>query len=275
MIARAVATPVLEWLDAGEVRGTVAGVTSGATYVELGRHVIALTRPGVALLPNAICVARVAGSGSVRARPGLVEVGGEQVAWDAGDPPAWEPRPRRARPGDRGALARRGDAILGALGIDGAPSIDGGLAVTLRGRGQEGARHLYRALCDRDAERAAMAADRLLGLGPGLTPEGDDILTATAATVTAVGDAVGFEGPERDTWLAALVPADLRERTTALSRTLLELAVQGRIAEPVHPLLQPGDSRWRASLTRLEGAGASTGRAYAVSVGATMRLLAA
>ncbi|MEA2249492.1 MAG: hypothetical protein QOH46_4021, partial [Solirubrobacteraceae bacterium] len=160
------------------------------------------------------------------------------------------------------------------LGIEGAPSIDGGLEVTLRGRGQEGARHLHRALCDRDAEQAARAAERLIGLGPGLTPEGDDVLAATAATITAIGDAVGFAGPERDAWLQALLPGDRRERTTALALTLLELAVEGRIAEPVHPLLDLGDPRWRDSLTRLEGTGASTGRAYAVSVGATMRLLA-
>jgi hypothetical protein len=276
MVARVVATPVLEWLAAaGEARGVIRGVTNGATYLELDGNVVALTPPGVALMPNAISVARRPGSGDVRAQPGLVEVGGERFAWDAGDPPAWEPRPRHARFADRGALLRRGAAILRALGIDGAPSIDGGLEVTLRGRGQEGARHLHRALCDRDAAQAAQASERLLGLGPGLTPEGDDILAATAATVAAVGHTVGFDGPERDAWLQALLPADRRDRTTALSRTLLELAVDGRIAEPVHALLHPGNARWRDSLTRLEGTGASTGRAYAVAVGGTMRLLAA
>jgi hypothetical protein len=276
MIARVVATPVLEWLAAaGASRGAVRGMTSGAMYLELDGRVIALTPPGVALMPNGIAVPHLLAEGSVRARPGLVEVGSEQVSWDPAHPPAWEPRPRGLRSSDRGAPARRGTAILRALGIEGSPSIDGGLDVTLRGRGQEGARHLYRALCDRDAAQAAMAADRLLGLGPGLTPEGDDVLAATAATVAAIGDAVGFDGPARDAWLRALLPADRARRTTALSLTLLELAAEGRIAEPVHALLDLGDARWRDALTRLEGTGASTGRAYAVSVAATMRLLAA
>jgi hypothetical protein len=93
--------------------------------------------------------------------------------------------------------------------------------------------------------------------------------------VVAVGDATGLAGPARARWLAALAPADLRDRTTALSATLLALAAEGRIAEPVHPLLDPGDAHWREALVRLEAVGASTGRAYAVAVGATLRLLAA
>ena len=66
-----------------------------------------------------------------------------------------------------------------------------------------------------------------------------------------------------------------REGTTALSATLLTLAAEGRVVEPVHPLVDTGDAHWREALVRLEGAGASTGRAYAVAVGATLRMLAA
>jgi hypothetical protein len=274
MVATVVATPVVEWLAAGEAHGAVRGAAGGVTYAEIDGRVIALTPPGVALLPNGITVAGAPRSGAVRARPGLVEVDGEAVAWDADHPPAWEPRPRPAAPAERGAVARRGEAILRALGIEGAPSIEGGLEVTLGRRGQEGARHLHRALCDRDAGHAAMAAERLMGLGRGLTPEGDDLLTATAATVAAVGDAAGFTGPGREAWLRALMLPDRRERTTRLAATLLDLAAEGRIAEPVHALLRPGDARWRIALTRLEAVGASTGRAYAVAVGGTMRLLA-
>jgi hypothetical protein len=169
----------------------------------------------------------------------------------------------------------RGAAILAALGVDGAPSVAGGMAVTASGRGADGARHLRRALTERDPDAARLAGERLLGLGGGLTPEGDDVLAATAAVVAAVGDAVGFAEPRRGRWLTALVPEDRSARTTALSATLLALAAEGRIAEPVHPLLDTGDPRWREALVRLEGVGASTGRAYAVAVGATLGVLAA
>ncbi|MEA2322641.1 MAG: hypothetical protein QOD81_2491 [Solirubrobacteraceae bacterium] len=279
MEARSIATPVIEWLAAGDghARGAMRGATHGATYLDLGGVVVAVTRRGVPLMPNGIAVdhAPVVAGGAVRAAPGRLDVGSARVTWDAARPPAWEPAPRRPSPTARPALERRGTAILRALGIDGPPSIDGGIAVTVRGRGQDGARHLRRAIVDRDPDEAARSAERLIGLGDGLTPEGDDVLAATAATVAALGDAVGFAPATRDRWLAALVPSDVRERTTPLSATLLQLAIQGRIAQPVHPLLDTAHTRWRDALARLEGVGASTGRAYAVSVGSAMRLLTA
>ena len=127
---------------------------------------------------------------------------------------------------------------------------------------------------DRDPDAAAHAADRLLGLGGGLTPEGDDVLAATAAVVFAAGDAVGFAEPERARWLSALVPADAAARTTALSATLLALAAEGRIVEPVHRLLDRGsETAWREALRTLAATGASTGRAYAASVGSALTVL--
>ena len=59
--------------------------------------------------------------------------------------------------------------------------------------------------------------------------------------------------------MAALVGDDLRSRTTALSATLLELAVAGMGPEPLQALMA-GDGR---ALARLEALGHSTGRAIA------------
>jgi len=279
MVADLVATPVLERLAAGEATGAPRGgrgARGGAAYLELDGFVVALTARGVPLMPNGIAVERLPdGGGRVRAAPGLIAIGDAAVTWDAAQPPRWEPAVRRAAPAERAALERRGHAILAALRVDGAASVAGGLAVTASGRGAQGARHLRRAIADRDAGEAALAAELLVGLGGGLTPEGDDVLAATAAVVVAVGDATGLAGAARARWLAALAPPDLHDQTTALSATLLALAAEGRIAEPVHPLLDPGDAHWREALARLEATGASTGRAYAVAVGATLRMLAA
>ena len=112
------------------------------------------------------------------------------------------------------------------------------------------------ALIARDAAAARAAAERLIGLGPGLTPEGDDLL-AGALAVSAV-----LDGP-----LEGVLPDDLRERTTRLSATLLELAVRGAVMEPVHGLLTPD---WRQALRRLYDVGHSTGRAYAGGAGAVL-----
>jgi Protein of unknown function (DUF2877) len=256
MRATVVATPVLERLRAGAAAGVVRGATERAAYLDFDGFVVALTAPGVPLMPNGVAVARTAvRDGAVRATPGRIVVGGEAVTWSA--EAVWEPRLPPVGAGRVQALRERGAAIRAALG--GEPSFDA---------------ELQRALRERNADLAALAAGRLIGLGGGLTPEGDDVLAATAAVVVAVADAVGLEGANR--FVAALVPADAGARTTALSATLLALAAEGRIVEPVHRLLDldGGEAAWREALAALVATGASTGRAYGGAVAATLEALA-
>jgi uncharacterized protein DUF2877 len=219
------AAPVLERLaaavDVGAARrGRNGHVGRDAAYVDLDGFVIAVTGPRVPLMPNGIALTAPPTAGTVR-------VDGAHV---------WEPTLRRL------ASRERGEDILRALGPPAADHL------------------LRRALAERDPALAARAADALIGRGPGLTPEGDDMLAATAAVV-ATGP---WPADQRDPWLRALLPPDLRRRTTALSATLLELAVAGAAIEPLHALLAPGDG-WRGALQRLLRVGHSTGRAYAVA----------
>jgi hypothetical protein len=269
MRAEVVATPVLERLaGAAGAEGIVRGATERAAYLDLDGFVVALTAPGVPLMPNGVAVPRTAvGDGTVRARAGAIAAGGETVTWDVTDPPAWDPALPQPPAGAAATLRERGAAVAAALGA--AP-----LADAAGERAIDGAAHLRRALRDRDAAAASCAADRLIGLGGGLTPEGYDVLAATAAVVAAAGDTLGFAAPERERWLAALVPADLGSRTTALSATLLALAREGRIVEPVHRLLdvRPG-AAWRDALGTLAATGASTGRAYAAAAASALVLL--
>jgi hypothetical protein len=92
--------------------------------------------------------------------------------------------------------------------------------------------------------------DDLIGRGPGLTPEGDDLVAGCAGVLAAAG--------EHDR-AAALIGGDLRRRTTALSATLLELAARGMGPEPLQAVLagRPG------ALARLVRLGHTSGRAYA------------
>jgi uncharacterized protein DUF2877 len=272
MRAEVVATPVLERLAAGEARGVVRGATDRAAYLDLDGFVVALTAPGVPLMPNGIAVARTAvADGSILAVLGRIAVGTTSVVvWDADDPPVWEPALAEVTPADAEALRERADAIAGALGDD-ADAPDGLVATD---RGEEGLGHLARAVATRDPAAAALAAEHLTGLGVGLTPEGDDVLAATAAVVAAAGDAAGFDADDRARWLAALVPEETAARTTALAATLLRLAAGGRVIEPVHRLLDTGrDDTWHRALATLAATGASTGRAYATAVAATLTLL--
>jgi hypothetical protein len=124
------------------------------------------------------------------------------------------------------------------------------LGAHLRRVAGDGPADLVRAVETRDPALAAAAGRRLIGRGPGLTPEGDDVLS------------------ENRSWVEALIGTDLRTRTTSLSATLLELAAQGMGPEPLQALLA-GDP---GALDRLLRLGHSTGRAYAL--GARLALVA-
>jgi Protein of unknown function (DUF2877) len=213
------ARPALERLEGRPVR--VAGAGREAAYVEDDGFVAVLTT-GRPLLPNGVQVGR------------LPAVGDEVMV--RGEP--WDPTLRL--PGDPAAL---GDEILVALGHD-----------TATGRDEVAA--LARAVGTGDPAAAKAASAYLVGRGPGLTPEGDDLVAGVAAVLSHDGS-----------WVAALIGADLRVRTTALSATLLELAARGMGPEPLQALLagEPG------ALDRLLRLGHSTGRAYALGAGLALR----
>jgi hypothetical protein len=125
---------------------------------------------------------------------------------------------------------------------------------------------LLAAVARQDPGLAAAAAGRLLGRGPGLTPEGDDLLAGTAAALAAARPGAGR-------LRAALVPGDADRRTTALGATLLRLAAGGLAPEPAGRLLQPGpagERDWPAALRRLTRLGHGSGLAWAAAIGATL-----
>lgn len=102
----------------------------------------------------------------------------------------------------------------------------------------------------------------LIGRGPGLTPEGDDVVAGMAAVLAAAA---------RHAEVAALVGSDLRRRTTSLSATLLELAAQGFGPEPLQAVLAGRAS----ALGRLLALGHTSGRAYARGAAAGLSRLRA
>jgi Protein of unknown function (DUF2877) len=168
-----------------------------------------------------------------------------------------------------------------------------GLVTAADPEGADGLTLLFRAVRDRDPEPAAAAARALLGRGPGLTPEGDDLLAAVAGTLAVLGPAISRleparqpspRGPTRnrqphppahDPLLDALAPT--HGRTTALSATLLALASRRRLPEPAGRLLNfdpAAGGNWLAALGRLDRLGHGSGRAYAAGIGAAAVLLA-
>jgi hypothetical protein len=272
MIAHRVATPVLERAPA---RGVVAGVVRTAAYLEFDGFVVAVTARGVPLMPNGVALTDVPASHLAEGSGRGGEVGwpvvgtaahltasglsgaGWRVTWPAAAPPVWDPSVRRATGAANGAARERGAAILRGH----PPTPQGLAAVGVEIAASEGVGALLRAL----AAGEPPDAHALLGLGPGLTPEGDDLLAGAAAAVAALEP---WSADRRAAWLAAAAPPDAATRTTKLSATLLALAARGQAIEPVHALLDLEHERWEPALARLERLGHSTGRCYAAAIGA-------
>jgi hypothetical protein len=182
------------------------------------------------------------------------------IALGPGPAVVWDPVVARIEPGP--ALAARGGAILRALGVARPDGVADALSAEATRAPRAAVAALFAALDSADVPARRRAALALLGRGPGLTPEGDDLLAGACLTAAAVGDALAL-------------PPGVRTLTTPLSATLLELAAAGAGPKPVHALLDLGDERWRGALRELEGLGASSGRAIALGVGAAAVALGA
>lgn len=100
-------------------------------------------------------------------------------------------------------------------------------------------------------------AAQLIGLGPGLTPSGDDYLGGVLVALRWVGR--GSQADSLWRWLEPL----LAERTSAISAAHLAAAASGQVHEALHEVLD-NLSAWQAPdlhpcLARLDAVGHSSG----------------
>jgi len=91
-----------------------------------------------------------------------------------------------------------------------------------------------------DLAGAVAAAEHLVGLGPGLTPSGDNVIIGLLLALRLLGGAIS--GGTRPVWLAdwlgAAVTCYAAERTTPLAATLLHCAARGQAAAEVSAVLR-------------------------------------
>ncbi|MBV9279059.1 MAG: DUF2877 domain-containing protein [Chloroflexi bacterium] len=100
--------------------------------------------------------------------------------------------------------------------------------------------HLLHALLRGDERAMRSHALGLLGLGPGLTPAGDDLLCGLLAGLGVLGErtpGLRLWSARRVTVLDAAIGQAAGARTTALSRTLLHYAARSLAVEPLLDLL--------------------------------------
>src|SRR6478752_1372364 len=171
----------------------------------------------------------------------------------------WDPRPRLPHP--RPALLPEGvrqlrNALYGegvphsAFTLPGLPTGLGGPLAALRG-----------AVRRADLDAALRTAARLVGLGPGLTPAGDDVMAGTMAGLVLLGH------PAAERFAAAVYSLAVG-RTTELSRALLRHAAAGRVsgefAAVLHGLV--GERPLQPAVTTLLATRSTSGRAMALGL---------
>ncbi len=124
---------------------------------------------------------------------------------------------------------------------------------------------LAEAVGNADRAAAGMAAESLVGLGPGLTPAGDDALVGLAAAVTAMA------GPGTlDATFLRRVADTASSRTTAVSTAFLRHATAGEFSAGLHRLLAvligPDPSDVATTIERSVALGATSGTDTLVGV---------
>jgi hypothetical protein len=231
-------------LGGTSLAAVVRGVFRTAVYLDTGYEVVALVTADGLRLPCALVLAAPASSRSfatirsgdvATVGAGSVTVGASQFRvrrW-------WRPAPvRPLHPGPR--LAARADALEAML-----PPLPAELPT----------------------DRRSWRPGTLVGLGPGLTPAGDDVLAAMLLTLSAgPGTAAAVGALDAET-------APLLTRTTALSATLLRHAAAGRGIPEVTELVDAlaGSDDLAPATARLIAVGHSSGTALAHGVLAASR----
>jgi hypothetical protein len=258
-------------LDAPRRPARVIAVFPSAVYLELRGltepRVVAVVSSDAVRLPNAVVVVATCRERPFRAvREGAdAWVGEGRVDTDGLGTKVrrwWDPSPAlgvlpaatlaRGVRGLQDVLAAAGAAARG--GLHGHPD-----PVVLGDRCAAG-----------DLAGTIEAAERIVGLGPGLTPSGDDIISGLLVTLRLLGNAVrpGGRAVWMADWVGAAVTADAGTRTTALAATLLHCAATGGAGAEVAAVLRAvaGHEPPGPAVRRLLAAGHTSGADLATGV---------
>jgi len=212
--------------------GKVLAVLPHAIYLEFADtvpepRVIAISPPDAIRLPNAI----ISGPCEVRASAECWAGGSRVMACglDIRIVRWWDPSPVFG-PLSRARLDH-GCSVLARLCK--APEPPRGLA------GADGPAKLAACCASGDLAGAVEAAERLVGLGPGLVPSGDSVVSGVLLALRLLGGVIsgGTRAVWLANWLSAAATFKADQRTTTLAASLLHCAARGQAAAEVSAVL--------------------------------------
>jgi Protein of unknown function (DUF2877) len=250
--------------------GKVLAALAGAIYLEFTDvipepRVITISPPGALRLPNAVVTGQWetrasqecwAGEGRILACGLDIRI----VRW-------WDPSPVF------GPLSRtRLDHGCGVLAkLCGPPGHTPGLA------GHDGPVQLAACCASGDLAGAVEAVEQLVGLGPGLVPSGDSVVSGVLLALRLLGGAIS--GGTRAVWLADWLSASATcyaaQRTTTLAASLLHCAASGQAAAEVSAVLlgMAGQEPLEPAAAKLLAAGQGADLASGLVAGCRAALL--
>ncbi len=310
--AVAIARPVLDLLGGPRRAARVHSAFSRAVTLELGQRLVALTCPAAPIVPNGISLACPEGRPTLLGlrRGQQARIGGGEIVFPqsgvriaAAEAEEWEPslsfHVGKVEAATLAAGVRHLAAIL--IGREGEhhvpdwlrllcvpepPAVNGASRVGLdlafcAGRLAAAIDELAASLARGDQAASLVSTRRLAGLGPGLTPAGDDILVGVCAALGLVACTAPLrpQSARALSRLRRLIAETAASQTTALSATWLRHAGEGEFARPVLALAQAlAADRQRAikeATAALAELGASSGRCTLIGLLAAGRALTA
>jgi len=255
--------------------GKVLAALPHAIYLEFADsvpepRVIAVSPPDAIRLPNAIVTGPR--EASPAAPPAGTEcwAGGSRVMacgldirivrwWDPS--PVFGPLSRARLDHGSGVLARLYAAAEHAPGL----------------AGQDGPGQLAACCASGDLAGAVEAAEHLVGLGPGLVPSGDSVVSGVLLALRLLGGAIsgGTRAVWLANWLSASVTGDAAQRTTTLAASLLHCAAKGQAAAEVSAVLlgMAGQEPLEPAASRLLAAPQGVDLAWGLVAGCRAALL--
>lgn len=219
--------------------GYILATFDRSCYLDMDGQIVALVTPALLNGPLNIVVGadtwddRVAGGDTATSTDRVLRAGGIEIelagaaVWDAALP-RWPGEP----------INRLHDNLLTLRGLLEAEAPEGGLARTATGhrattaletRAAPALRDLARGLQHSDALLVSRAAGTLAGLGPGLTPSGDDVLVGCLLAVALHADGLHM--------MRQAIVSAARNRTTRISMAYIDAAARAEASEAWHRLV--------------------------------------